>query len=132
VKTYRGSCHCGAVKFEADIDLSQGTIRCNCSICAKTRFWPAIVKPDAFRLQSGEAELSNYQFLTKANQHPFCRHCGVRAFGIGHSPRWGDFYAVNLSCLDDVRPEELANAPVTYLDGKNDSWETPPAEVRHL
>lgn len=132
MKTYRGSCHCGVVTFEADIDLSQGTIRCNCSICAKTRFWPAIVKPDAFRLISGGAELTNYQFLTKTNQHPFCKHCGVRPFGIGSSPRWGDFYAVNLACLDDAEVEELVNAPITYLDGKTDTWTMPPAEVRHL
>jgi hypothetical protein len=126
LKTYHGSCHCGVVRFEADIDLSQGSIRCNCSICAKARFWPAIVQPSAFRLVAGEGELTKYQFLTKTDEHLFCKHCGVRSFGIGRSPRWGEFYAVN------VTPDELVSIPITYLDGKNDNWETPPAEVRHL
>jgi hypothetical protein len=132
LKTYHGSCHCGAVRFEADIDLSQGTIRCNCSICAKIRFWPAIVQPAAFRLLSGRDDLSLYLFNTKTDHHYFCRHCGVHPFGQGQSPRWGRFYGVNLGCLDDVADAELANAPITYLDGRNDNWHTPPAEVRHL
>lgn len=132
MRTCHGSCHCGAVRFEADIDLGQGTFRCNCSICTKIRFWPAIVKPESFRLLSGEAELTRYQFNTKTDTHLFCRYCGVQAFGTGTSPRWGAFYAVNVSCLDDVSVEELVNAPITYLDGLNDNWHTAPAETRHL
>ena len=132
MKTYHGSCHCGAVRFEADIDLGRGTIRCNCSICAKMRFWPAIVKPASFRLLSPRDQLGVYTFNTKTDQHYFCRRCGVHPFGQGRSPRWGEFYGVNLGCLDDASDEELAGAPITYLDGRNDDWHTPPAEVRHL
>ena len=132
MKTYHGSCHCGAVRFEADVDLGQGTLRCNCSICIKIRFWPAIVKPESFRLLSGEADLTRYQFNTKTDTHLFCRHCGVRSFGTGTSPRWGAFYAVNVTCLDDVSVDELVNAPITYLDGRNDNWHTAPAEIGHL
>ncbi|MES2739639.1 MAG: GFA family protein [Pseudomonadota bacterium] len=132
MKTYHGSCHCKAVRFEADIDLSQGSLRCNCSMCVKIRFWPAIVSPGAFRLLAGQAELTVYQSQSTLDQHPFCRHCGVRAFGSGDSPRWGRFYAVNLTCLDDITDQELVEVPIRYVDGRNDNWHMPPAQVRYL
>jgi hypothetical protein len=131
-KTYQGSCHCGAVRFEADIDLALGTIRCNCSICSKGRYRPALVAPAAFRLAAGSEALSMYQFGAKKDTHPFCRHCGVRAFGTGRSPRLGDFVSVNLGCLDDASAAELAAAPITYLNGRDDIWDAPPAVTCYL
>lgn len=131
-KTYHGSCHCGAVKFEANLDLTQNTYRCNCSICRRTRFWPAVAMPEDFRLLAGEAELTQYLFNTKKNQHYFCKHCGVRAFGIGTETPVGKMYGVNLMCLDDATDEELSAAPIVYIDGRSDNWQNPPAFFSHL
>jgi hypothetical protein len=132
-KTYTGSCHCGAVRFEADIDLSAGTNKCNCSICTKMRNWNAIIKPAAFRLLAGENELSDYQFGGKSAHHVFCRHCGVRSFGRGCVKEiGGDSASIQLASLDNVKPQELVAAPVRFADGRNNDWGAAPHEVRHL
>ena len=134
-KTHHGSCHCGAVTFEADVDLTQGTSKCNCSICTKARFWKAVMPAAAFRLTQGADMLSDYQFggATGAGiHHFFCRRCGVKPFGRGHHERLGGtFYAVNVACLD-ATDRELAESPVVFQDGRHDNWQQPPAETRYL
>ena len=133
LKTYRGSCHCGAVKFEADIDLAQGTNKCNCTICTKTRNWNAIIKPEAFRLLSGEEALSEYRFGSKQGQHLFCKTCGVRTFERGHVKEiGGDYVSIKLASLDDVDPKDLVEATVRFANGRDNKWWEPPAETRHL
>ena len=132
-KQYRGSCHCGKVRFEADFDLSQGTGKCNCSFCAKARVWGVLVQAKDFRLVSGAEDLADYQFGGKTMHHTFCKHCGVRPFGRGHAEALGgDFYGVAVTCIDGLDPSELAQLPVMYVDGKNNNWQAAPSETRHL
>lgn len=132
LKTYKGSCHCGAVRFEADLDLTQPTFRCNCSICRRTRFWAAVAAPSAFRLLQGQEELTRYLFNTRRNEHYFCRHCGVRAFGHGTETPVGEMYGINVGCLEGVPDEELARIPIVYVDGRDDQWQRAPHHFRHM
>ena len=132
-KMYTGSCHCGAVRFEADINLSEGTFKCNCSFCTKARNWLNTVKPDAFRLLTGESALTDYRCTPTSNHNLFCKHCGMRPYGWGEAPELGGkFCAVNVTCLDDVDVNELLSAPIAYIDGRNDNYQSPPLEIRHL
>jgi hypothetical protein len=103
------------------------------------RYWKALVKADAFRLLQGKEALSDYQFGSNTIHHLFCRHCGVKPFGRAHLDTHfqgehllGEFYAINVACLDDVTSNELAEAPVRYEDGRNNNWESQPAETRYL
>jgi hypothetical protein len=109
VRTYQGSCHCGAVRFEADLDLGRGTSQCNCTYCAKA---------DAFRLLSGREHL-----IVRDNpqaERPRCASCGIMPFGHGNVPEiGGEYYSVNMRCLDGL---DLTGVRVKYLDGLHDTW----------
>ena len=132
LKTYRASCHCGKVAVEASLDLDQPSYRCNCSICRRNRFWPAIAMPEHFRILSGEDELTRYVFAREKNHHYFCRHCGVRVFGVGNDTPVGKMYGVNIGCLECVAEEDLSRIPITYVDGMHDRWDSAPEFLQHM
>jgi|SRR5579859_7704481 len=134
-KTYHGSCICGAVNYEADIDFSKGTGKCNCTICGKLRFWGVQVKPDSFKLLSPSSDeaMSDYIMKNDAIHNLFCKTCGVHAFHRLNLPQMGgEFVSINIACLDDVGEIELAGLKVRYADGKADNWWNEPKETKHL
>jgi hypothetical protein len=109
----RGGCHCGAVRFEAELaDPPVPALDCNCSICSMTGFLHIMVPHDRFELLSGRDALVGYRFGTGAAEHLFCGRCGVKSF---YQPRsHPDCWSVNANCLDE--PVELA---VETFDGRN-------------
>ena len=132
-RTYNGSCHCGSITYEADIDLAEGTGKCNCTFCTKARAWKVFVKPNSFRMLSGTDDAIGYRKHPQAPLKYFCKRCGVRTHELGSADYMGgDFVGVFVSTLDNVEPEELVAAPVRYSDGRNNNWGSPPSFTDHL
>jgi hypothetical protein len=134
LRTYRGSCHCQSVRFEAQIDFNQGTVRCNCTFCSKVRLWLVNVRPEAFRLLSDESALTVYQGKNQVAHHPFCKQCGVHVFDRVDMPNETGFPYININimCVDDLDVDEALRVPIVYLNGLQNDWGNPPSETRHL
>lgn len=125
-KHYKGSCACGRVTFEADLDISQGTHKCNCTHCWKRRWWSVKVQPEDFRVLSGGDGLDP--------SGRFCAACGVCTYRHAPVAEWNPtaYVSVSVASLDDLPPADLVAAKVTYYDGLHDNWWSTPAELRHL
>jgi hypothetical protein len=136
VKTYKGSCHCGAVQFEADIDLAAGSGKCNCTYCTKLRNWSVLIKPEAFKNVKGEEEMTAYMAAGRPEEygkHLFCKYCGIATFSRGYLEQvGGNYVSIQLASLDDASIDELMSGLVRYADGRNNNWTNPPADVRTL
>ena len=117
MQTYHGSCHCGAVTFEVDADLSK-LGDCNCSICRKKGSVHRSVGEACFRLLTGADSLSVYQFNKKIAKHFFCQTCGVHTYS--HPRTAPEMFNVNVRCLDDF-DLQTAEFEFSHFDGQN--WE---------
>ena len=114
---YQGSCHCGAVAFEIELEAPLERVTwCNCSICARSAYLHCYVEPARFRLLSTLDAMETYRFGTGTAKHHFCRTCGISAFRRPRSDP--HLFDVNARCLEGVEVESLA---VDRFDGRN--WE---------
>jgi len=114
-KTYKGSCHCGAVRYEVETDLAR-VIACNCSLCSRAGWLLTFVPADKFKLLTSEEALTDYRFNTKQIAHLFCKTCGVRSFGKGKLATGQEMRSINVRCLEGVDPDTLT---VTKVDGRS-------------
>ena len=112
---YAGGCHCGAVRFEAEIK-DRNILDCNCSYCLKAGHLLSFVGAQDFKLVQGEGHLTDYLFNKNVIHHLFCKECGIHPFGSGKNPDGSDTFAINMRCVDDI---ELSQFTVQQFDGKN-------------
>ena len=103
-RKFRGSCHCGAVQFEVETDLSELTT-CDCSICRRKNAVMVKVHETRFKLVAGEESLTEYRFHTMTARHYFCRTCGIYPF---HRKRvTPDYFGINVFCLEGFDPSGI-------------------------
>ena len=125
MNTHTGGCHCGAVRFAAELPSRVEAQTCNCSMCEKLGFIHIIVPESRFRITAGEEAITTYTFNTGVAKHTFCSVCGVKAF---YRPRSNpDGWSVNARCLDDPKALDIE---IGAFDGRN--WEAHAASLAHL
>lgn len=116
MQTKTGGCHCGTVRYEADVDLESAVISCNCSHCQIKGLLLSFIPEEHMRVTEGEDALEEYRFNTKKIQHLFCPTCGVEAFGKGVNPDGSPAYAINVRSIDDIDPSVLT---IEQYNGKD-------------
>ena len=120
-ETRAGTCHCGAIRFEATLTDGFATIRrCTCSICRMHGAVVATARLDGIKVLQGENMLSSYRFNTNVAQHFFCSKCGIYTHHQRRSKP--DEFAVNVACLKGVSPFDFTEVPV--IDGQNHTSDT--------
>jgi hypothetical protein len=128
---YQGGCHCGGLRYEVDLDLDKGSLRCNCSLCGKSRAWFAFAPAEKFTLTSGEGAEIRYRWTPPNRPEPnltyqICSMCGVRTHAEGRDPK-----AVQVATLEGADPEVLARG-IRYVDGRHDRFGREPENTAAL
>ncbi len=121
--TIRGSCHCGAVKFEIDGEIPAQLVRCTCSFCSKRGALTANFTPAQFRLTPPPSGDSTYRWNTRMVAHHFCPLCGCATYTDSPAFQTDGSWdgqtrrvVVNARLFDDF---DAAAADITVIDGKH-------------
>ena len=115
-RTYAGSCHCGAVRYEVTMTPPEKAVACNCSHCTRAGWLLAFVPAESFKLLSGKDQLQEYLFNKRHIHHQFCRTCGIHPFSSATDKNGKPTVSINLRSLEEIDPSKLQ---VQTFDGKS-------------
>lgn len=109
-----GSCHCGAVKFTAELPYGLSSARrCACSICRMRGAVAVTANVDGLKITQGADKLATYRFNTMSAEHHFCAVCGIYTHHKRRSSP--NELGVNVACLEGVSPFDFRE--VVVYDG---------------
>ena len=117
---HEGGCHCGAVRYRAQVPADARVRRCKCSICAMKGVLLIDVPLTNLDVVKGDEFIALYTFNTHEAKHHFCPRCGIHVFHQTRSDP--DKYGLNAATLDGVSPYDFAEVPV--FDGINHPGDT--------
>lgn len=112
----RGSCHCGAVRFEL-AKTPEWLTACNCSICRRIGALWAYGEAGEIRLLRADDATFGYCWGDRTVAFHSCRTCGCTSHWESLRPE-STRMGVNCRLAD---PEQVAALRVRHLDGA-DSW----------
>jgi hypothetical protein len=122
MSAYRGSCHCGKVRFEVEAEIDHVRV-CDCSVCRRRGALNFRVPKENLRLLTPWDDLAVYRWGSRTAADYFCPVCGILPFRRPSDPtpkeraegvQPFDGWAINVRCLDGVDLEAL---PVRRIHG---------------
>ncbi|WP_341678895.1 GFA family protein [Niveibacterium sp. SC-1] len=126
MRIHLGSCHCGFVRFEVEVEADIDHVRlCDCSICRRRGALNFRVPADALRLQTPWAALSEYRWGSFTACDYFYARCGVMPFRRPSAPTPEELaqgvvpftgWAINVCCLEGI---DLDALPVLRISGSS-------------
>jgi hypothetical protein len=113
----RGSCHCGAVRFELAV-MPAWLTACNCSICRRIAPLWAYAEVGDIRLVRAADATFGYEWGDRTLAFHSCRTCGCTTHWESLQPDRRGRMAVNCRLCD---PADIANLRIRRFDGAH-SW----------
>jgi hypothetical protein len=106
-----GSCHCGAIHYEADVDPTVMRV-CHCADCqtfSGSAFRISIrAMPGSLQVQGTPRTYTKTADSGRASEQAFCEHCGTHLFGTvpGSEPRICSIRVGTIHQRHQLRPVE--------------------------
>jgi hypothetical protein len=128
-----GSCHCGTIRFEAQIDPNRVGV-CHCTDCqtfSSSAFRISVFVPeDHFRLLEGSPAI--YEKVAESGERrglAFCASCGTHVYGttLREGPTFFSVRVGTLAQRADLRPvgQVWCRSAVTWLGNLDDIRKLP-------